>query len=99
MGQNGETMQFRVQVTDRAVTRGIGPTLVEVEGEGGVALLAEQAKATFARNEGSTVEQLEAEGYVWWAVDPLPAPPAPAAPGPEFDDVDTADIDTEEEAA
>lgn len=74
-------MQFRVQVTDLAVTRGIGPGLVEVEGEGGVALLAEQAKAVFARNEGSTVEQLEAEGYVWWSVEALPAPPTPE---PEF---------------
>lgn len=69
-------MQFRVGVTNPESTRGIGPGRIDVPGEGGADLLREQAKAIFARNEGSTVAAIEAEGLTWWIVDPVPAPPA-----------------------
>lgn len=69
--------QFRVGVTNLAVTRGIGPGLIEVPGTGGADLLREQAKAEFARGEQTTVEALEAEGYTWWTVDPVPGAEAP----------------------
>ena len=68
--------KFKVDVSDPAVTRGLTPYVVEAKDE-------EHAKEVLAQLNGTTVEDLAAEGLTFWTVTRVPdefvnAKPTPA---------------------